>query len=50
MCLASLVLVELSSRRTSFITLLVLAAAPLLLAALAGELTELAVPLDKKRR
>lgn len=31
-------------------TLLVLAAAPLLLAALAGELTELAVPLDKKRR
>lgn len=31
-------------------TLLVLAAAPLLLAALAGELTELAAPLDKKRR
>ena len=31
-------------------TLLVLAAAPLLLAALAGELTELDVPLDKKRR
>ena len=31
-------------------TLLLLAAAPLLLAALAGELTELAAPLDKKRR
>ena len=31
-------------------TLLVLAAAPLLLAALAEELTELAAPLDKKRR
>lgn len=31
-------------------TLLVLAAAPLLLAALAGELTELAAPLDKKQR
>ena len=30
--------------------LLALAAAPLLLAALAGELTELAAPLDKKRR